>query len=166
VRRHGLTGRQVSVPAGLLVSMSTALHLARIERLCCGELSAEHGRPEPDPGGPGYRIAELNADRAVLEEDPAPRDVMEEQYEAERDGLTALLTARWGEPHLVGLGGVLLRTLEDGEEIPEPWASLSARVPDVHVWHTAGRWVALGVARLDPAQPPRLLAAVTDIDPP
>lgn len=153
--------------------MSTALHLARIERLCAREFPAQHGRSDLGPGGPGYHLAELSADRVPEEtaepgeaDDPALRELVVEQCEAERDGLTRLLAARWGEPDTMGLGGVLLRVLEHGEDIPEPWASLSARVPDVHLWHTAGRWVALGVARLDPAQPPCLVATVTDIDPP
>ena len=148
--------------------MSTARHLARIDLLCAREFPAEHGgSAAPGPGGPGYHLAELSASGGLEQGDGHfPRAAVEEQYEAERDGLTALLTLRWGEPWIFGLGGVLLRALECGEEIPEPWASLSARVPDVHAWQTAGRWVALGVARLDPARPPRLLAVVTGIDPP
>lgn len=150
--------------------MSTALHLARIERLCARKFPTQPGRSDLCLGGPGYHVAELGVDGSPAEpeaaDDPALREIVVEQCEAEREGLTELLTARWGEPDTIGLGGVLLRTLEYGEDIPEPWASLSARVPDVQLWHTAGRWVALGVARLDPAQPPCLVATVTDIDPP
>lgn len=150
--------------------MSTALHLARIERLCARDFPEQHGRSGLGPAGPRYHLVELDADRGPEEceedADPALREAMAEQCEAERDGLTQVLKARWGEPETMGLQGVLLRAWEYGEHIPEPWASLSACVPDVRLWHTAGRWVALGVARLDPARPPRLVATVTDIDPP
>ena len=147
--------------------MSTAQYLARIELLCTREFPVARDGAWPGRGGPGYHLAELGAEHTPGEDDdPATRASALDQYEAERHGLTALLTERWGAPDRMGLGGVLLRAMERGEDIPEPWASLSARVPDVDLWHTAGRWVALGVARLDPSQPPRLLAAVTTVDPP
>jgi hypothetical protein len=141
--------------------MSTPAALAVIDGLCA--------RPLPGPravaqdAAPRYHLAEL----PTAEGGPCVlRAAAEEQCEAERDALAALLERRWGAPDRWGLGGVLLRALEHGEDIPEPWASLSARVPDVALWHTDGRWVALGVARLDPDTAPGLLAVVTDVDPP
>ncbi|GAA3292381.1 hypothetical protein GCM10020295_11540 [Streptomyces cinereospinus] len=56
---------------------------------------------------------------------------------------------------------------ERGEEIPEPWASVSAVADDVYVWEAAGtgRWVALGVTGGDETAPAGLLAVVTEVDP-
>jgi hypothetical protein len=148
--------------------MSTVSYLARIDLLCARGFPAARGSSDQGLEGPGYHVAELSAPAGPAEDDTGePRSVVAEQCEAERDGLTVLLTARWGEPWIFTLRGALLRALEYDEDIPEPWASLSARAPDVHAWQTAaGCWVALGVAGLDPAQPPRLLAVVTEIDPP
>jgi hypothetical protein len=58
--------------------------------------------------------------------------------------------------------------LSRGEEIPEPWATLSLLTDELDVWQVAGagRWVALGVADRDRADEIRLLAVVTEIPPP
>ncbi|MEV0321650.1 hypothetical protein ACIBKX_34760 [Streptomyces sp. NPDC050658] len=156
--------------------MSTAEHLATIDLLCSREFAAEHSRSIAVSGGPGYHIAELLTSEEFWEDDGSRREAVEEQYEAERDGLSVLLTARWGAPDVFSLSGVFQRMLTDwdeetgeeipGEEIPEPWSSLSSAAPDLHLWRTAGRWVALGVAQWDKELPFQLLAVVTEIDPP
>jgi hypothetical protein len=146
--------------------MSTASHLTRIDLLCARDFPAEHGWSELGTGGPGYHVAELTAGGGLQDDDPALRHAAEAQYEAERDGVASLLADRWGRPQTVGLGGIRLRALEHCEDIPEPWVTLSAVATDAYLWRTEGRWVALGVARLDPARPPSLLAVVTDLDPP
>ncbi|GHH85107.1 hypothetical protein GCM10018793_51800 [Streptomyces sulfonofaciens] len=151
--------------------MSAAPHLATVDLLCAREFPAEHGGSDLGRGGPGYHLAEWAAGGgpAGEAEDDAgctARQAAEEQCEAERDGLTARLTERWGAPQVFGLGGVLLRAMEYGERIPEPWAYLSAHAPDVYLWRADGRWIALAVSRLDPSRPPALLAAVTEVDPP
>jgi hypothetical protein len=72
------------------------------------------------------------------ETDGAAREETEEQYEAYRDGLSELLTHRWGHPHVFSLSSVLDRVM-DGEDIPEPWGALSTHVPDVHFWDPHGQ---------------------------
>lgn len=151
--------------------MSTAQHLATIDLLCSREFPAEHGRSDAGAGGPGYHIAELLTSEDFWEDDGTAWEATEEQYEAERDGLSVLLTHRWGAPALFSLASLFERTLsggEDGagEDIPEPWGSLSSSVPDLHLWRVDGRWVALGVSQWDKELPFQLIAVVTEIDPP
>ncbi|MBW5420471.1 hypothetical protein GKQ77_02660 [Streptomyces sp. BG9H] len=155
--------------------MSTAQHLAVIDLLRSREFPAEHGRSECGSEGPGYHIAELLTSDTFWEDDGTLWHLTEEQYEAERDGLTVLLTERWGPPQRFSLASLFERTMdaalgegdeEEAEEIPEPWAQLSASVPDLHLWHVDGRWIALGVAQWDKGLPFQLLALVTAIDPP
>lgn len=146
--------------------MSTARHLATIERLCSRAFPAERGGSDVGSGGPGYHIAELLTSDGFLTDDGILRSAVQDQYEAERDGISALLSPRWGEPHRVSLWSVFLRTQEGVEHIPEPWRSLSTTVPDLHLWRAGDRWVALGIAQWGPQHPCRLLAVVTDTDPP
>ncbi|GGV56150.1 hypothetical protein GCM10010277_57110 [Streptomyces longisporoflavus] len=151
--------------------MSTAQHLAAIDLLRSREFPAEHGRSAGGDGGPGYRIAELLTSDGFWEDDGTQWEATADQYEAERDGLSVLLADRWGEPQIFSLGGLFERTLsggEDGtgEDIPEPWGSLSSSVPDLHLWRADGRWIALGVSQWDRELPFQLLAVVTEIDPP
>ncbi|MFE4721806.1 hypothetical protein ACFRLW_36420, partial [Streptomyces sp. NPDC056728] len=89
-----------------------------------------------------------------------------DQWVADRDGLSSMLTERWGEPQWFSLWSVSLRAVEGGEDIPEPWAALSAYVPDVQVWQADGRWIVLGIPLGAEDLPFRLVAAVTDVDPP
>ncbi|MFD4630992.1 hypothetical protein ACFVYR_08645 [Streptomyces sp. NPDC058284] len=149
--------------------MSTAQHLAAIDLLRSREFPAEHGRSRCGSEGPGYHIAELLTSEAFWEDDGTLREATEEQYEAERDGLSVLLADRWGPPQRFSLASLFERALDPGrtgEEIPEPWARLSSSVPDLHLWHADGRWIALGVAQWDRELPFQLLAVVTEIDPP
>ncbi|WP_399921011.1 hypothetical protein [Streptomyces kanamyceticus] len=155
--------------------MSTAQHLAVIDLLRSREFPAEHGRSECGSEGPGYHIAELMTSDTFWEDDGSQRDIVEEQYETERDGLTVLLGDRWGPPQRFSLASLFERTMEaalgadgdgEAEEIPEPWAQLSSSVPDLHLWHVDGRWIALGVAQWDKELPFQLLAVVTETDPP
>ncbi|TGB12042.1 hypothetical protein [Streptomyces sp. MZ04] len=151
--------------------MSTAQHLATIDLLCSREFPAEYGRSDAGAGGPGYHIAELLTSEEFWDDDGTRREETEEQYEAERDGLSVLLADRWGAPAVFGLSSLFERTLSAGEEgtgdeIPEPWCSLSSLVPDLHLWQADGRWVALGVSQWDKELPFQLIAVVTEIDPP
>ncbi|MEU1196195.1 hypothetical protein ABZ446_08240 [Streptomyces sp. NPDC005813] len=147
--------------------MTSAQHLATIERLCSADFPAEHGRSDVGTAGPGYHIAELATSEDFWEDDGTAWEETEEQYEADRDGLSELLTRRWGAPQRVSLRSVFGRTAS-GEDIPEPWRDLSSHVPDVHLWKAAhhDRWVALGVSHWDKELPFQLLAVITDIDPP
>ncbi|RVU23829.1 hypothetical protein EOT10_17375 [Streptomyces antnestii] len=150
--------------------MSTAQHLATIDLLRSREFPAEHGRSDAGAGGPGYHIAELaTRDRPGDDgDDEGYGDAAgaQEQTVADRDGLSAVLTERWGEPQWFSLWSVSLRAVEGGEDIPEPWAGLSAYVPDVQVWQADGRWIVLGIPLGAEDLPFRLVAAITDVDPP
>ncbi|MFE6158317.1 hypothetical protein ACFQ7F_05275 [Streptomyces sp. NPDC056486] len=154
--------------------MSTAQHLAAIDLLRSREFPAEHGWSNGGVGGPGYHIAELLTSGDFWEDDGTEWEATEEQYEAERDGLTVLLAERWGAPQIFSLASLFERSSGDeyggesdaGEDIPEPWGSLSSSVPDLHLWRVDGRWIALGVSQWDRELPFQLLAVVTETDPP
>ncbi|WP_432136888.1 MULTISPECIES: hypothetical protein [unclassified Streptomyces] len=147
--------------------MDIARCLDTIDVLCARDLAQAPGRTDAGEAGPGYLIAELATSDDFWDDDGTAREATEEQYEADRDGLTERLTARWGPPDRFGLAGVLIRSME-GEEIPEPWHALSNHVPDLHLWRLPGsdRWVALGVSQWDKELPFQLLAVVTEVDPP
>jgi hypothetical protein len=141
--------------------------LATIDLLGTRDFPAEHGRTDVATGGPGYHIAELQTSGDFWEDDGTEREETETQYEFDRDGLGARLTGRWGAPHVFSLASVFERS-QDVEDIPEPWASLSAHIPDLQMWQPpeTGRWVALGVSQWDRELPFQLLAVVTVVDPP
>ncbi|WRZ94291.1 hypothetical protein OHB54_37755 [Streptomyces sp. NBC_01007] len=147
--------------------MTIARHLAVIDRLCSEDFPSEHSRSDVGSGGPGYRIAESVTSEDFWEADGAAREETEEQYEADRDGLSELLTRRWGRPDVLSSSSVLDQVM-DGEDIPEPWGVLSSHVPDVHLWKPAGhdRWFALGISQGDRGLPFQLLAVITETDPP
>ncbi|MCX3063282.1 hypothetical protein [Streptomyces beihaiensis] len=141
--------------------MNCADHLATIDLLWASPYPADHGESAAGRGGPGYVTAELNC-----RGEQVGSDASAEQADADRDGLGALLTARWGEPYRFSLWSVQTRGVEFEEEIPEPWARLSGCAQDVHLWRAGERWVALAVTRQGEHEPWRLLAVVTDTDPP
>lgn len=162
--------------------MSTAEHLAAIDLLRSRDFPAEHGRSPSGVGGPGYHIAELLTSGDFWEDDGTQWEATADQYDAERDGLSVLLAERWGAPQIFSLASLFERAQGDdfgdgdgglgdgdddsGEDIPEPWGSLSSSVPDLHLWQVDGRWIALGVSQWDKELPFQLLAVVTEIDPP
>ncbi|MEU0672052.1 hypothetical protein ABZ330_04050 [Streptomyces sp. NPDC006172] len=147
--------------------MDIARCLDTVDLLCTRGFPAEHGRTDVGTGGPGHLVAELATSDDFWEDDGTRWEETQAQYDADRDGLTQRLTDRWGPPHHISLASVLRRSL-DGEDIPEPWGSLSAHVPDVHLWQLPGtaRWLALGVSQWDKELPFQLLAVVTETDPP
>lgn len=145
--------------------MTIARHLATIDLLCSRPFAVEPGRSEVGDSGPGYHTAELSTSEGFWD-DPSRWEVVEEQYEAERAALALRLSERWGEPQVFSLSSVFARSLEEGEQIPEPWSTLADSVPDVHLWRVDGRWVALGVSQWDTELPFQLLAVVTATDPP
>ncbi|MGW0118641.1 hypothetical protein [Streptomyces sp. NPDC003327] len=145
--------------------MTTAEQLATIELLRARAFPERPERSGPLDSGPGFHIGELATSEEFWEDDGTRRALVEDQYEAERDGLAALLTARWGVPARVALGPVLERSM-DGESIPEPWSTLSCHTVDVLLWRTDERWTGLGVSQWDKELPFQLLAVVTEVDPP
>ncbi|MEU6368846.1 hypothetical protein ABZ876_24665 [Streptomyces sp. NPDC046931] len=147
--------------------MDIARYLSVIELLCAREFPAAHGRTEHGESGPGYHVAALQTSDEFWEDDGTGREEARTQYEVDRDGLGERLTERWGPSVDFSLYSVLDRTM-GGEDVEEPWAGLSGHVPDVRLWKSAetGRWVALGVSQWDTELPFRLLAVVTETDPP
>ncbi|MFD5426174.1 hypothetical protein [Streptomyces sp. NPDC127084] len=145
--------------------MTLARHLATIDRLRSRPFPAEPGRSDVGDSGPGFHTAELSTSEEFWH-DRSRMELVGEQFEAEREALALLLGERWGEPQVFSLHSLLIRSVEDREEIPEPWQVLSNSVPDMHLWRVDGRWVALGIAKWDTELPYQLLAVVTDTDPP
>ncbi|QXE38019.1 hypothetical protein KQY30_31100 [Streptomyces sp. GMY02] len=146
--------------------MTTAQRLAVIELLRAREFPAARGRSEVGTSGPGYHLAELAHGDGFLGDDDGARRIEEaEQLGAEHTALTEILTARYGEPDHLSLWSLRIRGGE-GEEIPEPWRELSDGPRFLHLWRIEGRWLAVGLAGEDGEQPLRLMAAVTETDPP
>ncbi|MFE0821431.1 hypothetical protein ACFW4M_09040 [Streptomyces sp. NPDC058794] len=136
--------------------MDIARHIALIDELCFRPFPAEHG----------HFVAVLESSHGLREGDQGERGPTVEQYEKYRDALHERFATRWGETEPWNLQTVLLRT--EREEIPEPWAALSARARLAHLWEAegTGRWVAVAVADLDETDEVQLLAVVTREAPP
>ncbi|MFJ5730205.1 hypothetical protein [Streptomyces paradoxus] len=143
--------------------MNIAQHIALIDELCYRPFPAEHGPSDVGFSGPGHHVAVLEA---ATDTDPAARAVAIDQYEKDRDAVYELLASRWGDTDPYNLQTLLLRT--EREDIPRPWAELSACAGVAHLWEVegTGRWVALAVADRDASREVRLLALVTETDPP
>ncbi|KOU63385.1 hypothetical protein ADK57_21085 [Streptomyces sp. MMG1533] len=146
--------------------MNIARHIALIDELCFRPFPAEHGPSDVGVGGPGYHEAVLERSHGAADGDCGVRATTVEQYEKYRDALYEPLAQRWGHEDPVNLHTTLLRT--EREEIPEPWASLSARARLTYLWEAVGtgRWVAVAVADRDESDEVRLLAVVTEVAPP
>ncbi|WP_344390727.1 hypothetical protein [Streptomyces vastus] len=136
--------------------MHTARHIALIDELCFRPFPVEHGRSH---------VVELERSHGLRGGDPAERAVTVGQYEKYRDTIYERLAPRWGQTDSWNLQTVLLRT--EREEIPEPWASLSARARVAYLWEAegTGRWVAVAVADRDETDEVQLLAVVTETHP-
>ncbi|MEV7990818.1 hypothetical protein AB0O67_02560 [Streptomyces sp. NPDC086077] len=145
--------------------MNIARCLDTIDRLCSRPFPAEHGWSDVGRGGPGYFMAEM-AEWAAADPDRGPGEPTADDVEAFREGIAQRLDERWGERPPWAMLTLRVRA-ERGEEIPEPWASISTLAYDLRIWEAAGtgRWVALGVAQGDETAPARLLAVVTEVDP-
>lgn len=146
---------------GLLGGMDIARHIALVDELCHRPFPAEDDPPDgAATGGPGHFTAVLESSHGLRSGDPGERAATVEQYEKIRDALFERLAPRWGETLPWNLQTVLLRT--EREEIPEPWADLSARARVAHLWEAGGtgRWVAVAVADRDEADEVQLLAVV------
>jgi hypothetical protein len=143
--------------------MNIAQHIAVIDELCYRPFPAEHGPSDVGFSGPGHHVAVLEA---AADTGPAARAVTIDQYEKDRDALYELLASRWGDTDPYNLQTVLLRT--EREEIPRPWAELSACAGVAHLWEVegTGRWVAVAVGDRDASREVQLLALVTETDPP
>ncbi|MFE6622802.1 hypothetical protein [Streptomyces sp. NPDC057740] len=142
--------------------MNIARHIALIDELCFRPFTAERTSSNGDESGPGYHVVVLERGHG----DCGARAETVEQYEKYRDALEERLADRWSETAPYNLQTVSLRTGQ--EEIPEPWASLSARARVACLWEAegTGRWVAVCVADLDEADDVKLLGVATEIAPP
>ncbi|WP_405578766.1 hypothetical protein [Streptomyces sp. NBC_01092] len=142
--------------------MNIARHIALIDELCLRPFGAEHSPWEAGEGGPGYHVVVLERSHG----DRATRAATVEQFEKYRDALYDPLAARWGDSPPWNGQTTLLRT--EHEDIPAPWASLSARVRVAYVWEAVGtgRWVAVAVADRDETDDVKLIAMSTETAPP
>ncbi|MDX2681842.1 MULTISPECIES: hypothetical protein [Streptomyces] len=115
---------------------------------------------------PGDRPAALATSHGLVAADAAVRVEAVERFHEDKEDLAGELTRRWGEPRHIGLQTIRLRT--EREDIPEPWSELSLRAGHAYLWQVTeqGRWVALGVADLDPDDEIELLLVVTETAPP
>ncbi|MFD4375735.1 hypothetical protein [Streptomyces sp. NPDC058486] len=145
--------------------MTTTRFLSGLDLLRSREFPARPERSGFLGSGPGFHVAALATSEEFWEADGGRREEVEEQYEAERDGLAALLAARWGEPDRMSLWSLRHRGMT-GEELPEPWSGLCVLVPDLMLWRVDARWIGLGVSRWGEELPFQLLAVITDVDPP
>ncbi|MFD5764534.1 hypothetical protein ACFWIN_01735 [Streptomyces sp. NPDC127049] len=145
--------------------MTTTRLLADLDLLRSREFPAGPERSGHVDSGPGFHVAALATSEEFWEDGGSLRELVGDQYEAERDGLAAVLAARWGEPDRMSLWPLQDRCTE-GERLPEPWSHLSAHVPDLMLWRVDARWIGLGVSRWDAELPFQLLAVITDVDPP
>ncbi|AOW85849.1 hypothetical protein ACFY1G_25310 [Streptomyces olivaceus] len=146
--------------------MDIARHIALVDELCHRPFPAEHGPSDGVTGAPGHFTAVLESSHGLRTGDPGERAETVDQYEKTRDALFERLAPRWGETLPWNLQTVLLRT--EREEIPEPWAGLSARARVAYVWEVrgTGRWVAVAVADRDETDEVQLLAVIARNAPP
>ncbi|MFF9896098.1 hypothetical protein [Streptomyces longispororuber] len=146
--------------------MSSADDLATIDLLCAGEFPEAPGRSGSGRAGPGFHLAELRTYEPGEDDDGTAYADAEEQFEAERDALAVLLTGRWGPAQVFSLAGAFARHVAGARDVPEPWASVSETVPDVHLWRAGQHWIAVGVARWGERGGLQMVALVTEVDPP
>ncbi|WP_371672969.1 hypothetical protein OG985_38230 [Streptomyces sp. NBC_00289] len=148
--------------------MDSAEYLATIDSLCALDLTAGHGESDAVVAGPGYRVVELMVSHGLPTGDASGRIPTAEDFHALKDHLAQRLNERWGEQQPPWGTVTLGVRLDRGEEIPEPWATVSVLVDELHLWHVehADRWVALGVADREENDEVRLLTVVTHVDPP
>jgi len=128
--------------------MDIAKDLALIDLLCARPFPSEHERYHTAWLGPG--------------DWPDVGDCY--AYET---ALIERFTQRWGAAARWGTV-TLEERIARGEEIPEPWLSLTASAIDVRTWEVSdsARRVTLAVADREDESRPRIWAAVTETDPP
>ncbi|MEV0222203.1 hypothetical protein [Streptomyces sp. NPDC050704] len=148
--------------------MTIKRHVATIDLLCSLAFPEEHGSSDVGIGGPGFHLAELESSYGLAEGDGSQREETAEQFEAYVDHISQRLSDRWGKPYRTGLDGVLIRSSDPDESIPEPWSLFSRRVGNMHLWQSdgTGRWIAVGVSRPSETQEIQLVVLVTEMDPP
>ncbi|GAA3800243.1 hypothetical protein ACFS5L_35295 [Streptomyces phyllanthi] len=144
--------------------MDIERYLATIDQLCSRPFPAEHGWSDVGPAGPGYFVAELEMSHGLRTADAVERFRTAADFHDVKEGMSQRLNTRWGRQQ-PPWGTVTLRVrIDRGEEIPEPWATVSHAVDELDVWQAdgTGRWIAVGVADRDQEDEIRLLAVVTE----
>ncbi|MFD3539827.1 hypothetical protein ACFWUQ_10040 [Streptomyces sp. NPDC058662] len=145
--------------------MTTADHLDTIDRLRVREFPAEPDRSGGRSSGPGHHLVEVGRTGGCREDDGSAWIAASDQISAEYGALTQALSDRWGEPQVFALESLAVRAAE-GEEIPEPWAEVSASTDHVQLWRAGDHWLVAYVTRGDAYDPYLLMAGVTVVDPP
>ncbi|UYQ60867.1 hypothetical protein [Streptomyces peucetius] len=145
--------------------MTTAQHLAAIDLLRGRPFPAQRERSQLGDSGPGYHLARLRTPADGLDASDRTAGRSREPYEAECEALVAALSSRWGQGQWFALWSVFIGSI-CGEEIPQPWEELSHCVEDLHMWRVGSHWTAVGVSRAEGEDEYRLIAVVTDVDPP
>jgi hypothetical protein len=173
------------------MTSTTTQHLATIDALRERTFPGQRARSSTVVSGPGYHIAELATSQGFWEDDGTARLAAEEEYETECRALSRKLYERWGEPQVMSMWSVRVRSTEsdfygdgrdDGDrddvehkehgehigtgEEDQPWLELSIGVPWLELWRAEGKWIGLGVSQQDGELPFQLLAVVTVNDPP
>lgn len=166
-----LTHRQLSYPARLLASMTTARYLAAIDALLREPFPAEHLPTRFGDSGPGFHRARPGPAGPEAHGPPADTDGRDgdpdgqaERCRAEGEALAAALRARWGPPEHLGLWSASVRDAA-GRTPPAPWDEAVRRADDILLWRVGRRWAGLAAARCGEGRL-ELLVLVTEIDPP
>ncbi|MET8246858.1 hypothetical protein ABZV31_22035 [Streptomyces sp. NPDC005202] len=148
--------------------------LAVIDALCSRAFPQGHGGTDAGLGipghhlaGPGYFIVELGASAWPRAGDRSERQQTAEDLYALERAVAHQLNVRWGEQLPWGTVTLQERVVR-GEDIPEPWATLGVLADELRSWKASGtgRWVVVAVADRETTDDVRLLAIVTDTDPP
>ncbi|WP_089328613.1 hypothetical protein [Actinomadura meyerae] len=132
---------------------------AIVDELLARSFPREEEHDGDRSSGPSYHVQVLCASQDFWEDRSEEIvEAAEAEIEAARQGLTEVLTARWGNPEPFDLW-----PLEE-DPAPEPIDQLSMLSTRMHLWRhaTPDRWVALLVGQQDAEFPIELLAAVSD----
>ncbi|KAF4409683.1 MULTISPECIES: hypothetical protein [Streptomyces] len=144
----------------------TTQQLETVDRLRDRPFPAERGwSADGVYGGPGFLVADLLVSEDFWEDDGTRLMEADDQFEAERAAMVLLLSRRWGEPEVLDLTELFIRSVE-GERLPEPMATLCGYVSLLYAWRPPDgrRRIAVGVGQHDRELPIQLLVTVWDED--
>lgn len=144
--------------------MDIERYLAAIDELCSRPFPAEHGMSDVGIAGPGYLIAELATSHGLSTADAVERVRTAEDFHDVKEIISEHLNGRWGRQQVPWSLLTIRVRIDRGEEIPEPYLTVSHDVDELNVWEVdgTGRWFALGVADRQQDEEIRLLGTVTE----